>query len=98
LSGKRRTQALSKSWSKLKAGGVLAGSDFLNVDEMEALNEAQGRTAVLEKKSKCDHRATACKGYKGVRAVVEEFCKSKKVKLHSTADERPTWFTIKDEA
>mmetsp|Transcript_22436 Transcript_22436/g.31188 ORF Transcript_22436/g.31188 Transcript_22436/m.31188 type:complete len:396 (-) Transcript_22436:132-1319(-) len=84
------TKALENYYPKVIRGGILAGSFFLNVAEVHAIDK---KIKWDESKPKCEETNAECSGRKGIRAAVEEFARSKGISdLFFTKDKFPTWY------
>lgn len=86
-------QDLEKIFSKVKRGGIISGSDYLNVHEAHRVDKS---VEWREDRTPCGPLNQECESQKAVRAAVEEFASMKKIAVHTTTDEKfPTWYFIK---
>lgn len=78
---------LTHYWPKLKAGGILAGHDYLDIDEAKALHSIGNTVWAV------DMTGNVRKDNKAVKSAVNEFAKRwKRQVLKTTQEKWPSWY------
>ena len=74
-------------WPKLKVGGVLAGHDYLDINEAKLLHSGQNSVWAV------DATGNVREDYKAVKSAVDEFAKRwQREVLKTTHEKWPSWY------